>query len=73
MAGGICTARAHAAAAVVALCREIDEPDHAATVTVDLGRRTITFPARAANVADVRSTMCRMRERTAQGGTQRPS
>ena len=45
MAGGICTARAHAAAAAAALYERLAEQTPTAVlVTVTIGRRTTQFP-----------------------------
>ena len=78
MAGGICTARAHAAAAVAALCRERTAPDTAATVTVEIGPRVTMLAVSPATAADVQRIIRLLRttrpeRKTAMSPTQEPA
>lgn len=52
-AGGICTARAHAAAAIAALARDTANSDAPLDITVITGRRTITLTAPPTALHDV--------------------
>lgn len=57
MAGGVCTARAHAAAAVAALCRDLLDPAWVAAVSVEVGRHTTTVTAPSSALIDIQGTI----------------
>ena len=53
MAGGPCTARAHAAAAIAALACNIGEPDTPLIVRTAIGRHSLKFTAKPSALGDV--------------------
>ena len=55
MAGGICTARAHAAAAIAALARQTAHRDAPLNITAVIGRRTITLTAPPTALRDLQA------------------
>ena len=61
-AGGICTARAHAAAAITAPARTTTHCDAPLDITVVTGRRTITLTAPPTALRDIRALIARLRD-----------
>ena len=62
MAGGICTARANAAAAIAALARDTANGDVPLDFTVVAGRRTITLTAPPTALHDVHTVVALLRQ-----------
>ena len=62
MAGGICTARAHAAAAIAALARERTHCAEPLDITVVTGRRTITVTVPPAALRDLQILVTILRD-----------
>ena len=61
-AGGICTARAHAAAAITALARDTARDDAPFDISVVTGRRTITLTAPPTALRDVQIVIALLRD-----------
>ena len=61
-AGGICTTRAHCAAAIAALARDTAPRDTPLKITVVMGRRTNTFTAPARALHDVQTLVACLRD-----------